>query len=221
MRYLYFFCFTFLAVHSSNGQVVQLYYNLKLTSQVSANYAYRMAHEQIYKGRVKKIQEDTETIRDEYAKFLLVKEHVHNSLVNINSALIQSKQVIMFGTYIDDIYTNTSDAVSIAASHPELLPFCNKAISHLTGNAVETYSLLHDFVLKADAKLLMDYRERQKIINQLRTRLILLRGLSGNLVLVMKYRSKLSITENMLNTWLPKEKQLIMQIMGSYDRLVM
>lgn len=220
MKYITRLIFVFLCSNLSIGQTVTLYTNQKLTQQVSANYAYRMVNEEIYQNRVEGILDKTEKIRNEYAKFVIVKERVYESLVNVNSALVQSKQVIMFGTYIANISDATSEAVSIASQHPELLPFCNSAVSYIVGNSTEIYSLLHDFVLNTNREQLMDYRERQKIIDQLRSRLIILQGSSYNLVNVLKYRSRLSLMDNILRDFAPQETILVNQIMGNYNRIV-
>lgn len=220
MKILFFITAIFIGSNYCSAQTVTLYTNNKLTTQVSANYAYRMANESIYQNRVDGILEKTENIRNQYAKFVIVKEHVYESLVNVNSALVQSKQVMMFGTYIANISNATSEAISIASQHPELLPFCNNAVTYIVGNSTEIYSLLNDFVLNTNREQLMDYRERQKIVDQLRSRLIILQGSAYNLVNVLKYRSRLSLMDNILRDFAPQETILVNQIMGNYNRIV-
>ena len=65
----------------------QLYYNLELQAQVTANQAVRVASEKLYQNSYEKQRKSYDDIKEKVTQVVVIKNHIYNQLRNVNSAL--------------------------------------------------------------------------------------------------------------------------------------
>lgn len=190
-------------------------------SQIAINYAFRTSFSMAETSMANQANENLEIVNAENSKFLIVKEHIFQSLKNVNSALENSKQVIQMSQYVTQIVDLNSQSIQIAIDNPELLLYTQGRITYMTEELTEMANSLYDLVLEENNELLMNYQARESIINAIRNRLLVTRGMSRSLLSLLRFRAGNTTTENILDTWFPDEQMLINSIMGNWEGIKM
>lgn len=196
-------------------------FNAEYASQIAVNYAFRTSFSTTEGVMANSINENLEIVKSENSKFLIVKQHIFESLKNVNSALENSKQIVQMSQYVTQIVDFNSQSMDIAMENPELLLYTQGRITYMTGELAEMANSLYDIVLEENNELLMNYQARQSIINAIRNRLLVTRGMSRSLLSLLKYRQRNTTTENILDTWFPDEQILINSIMDNWEGIRM
>jgi hypothetical protein len=189
--------------------------------QIAQNYTYRTSVSASKGSLINSMDDNLNDVNAETAKFLIVKQHIFESLKNVNSALENSKQVIQMAQYVEQIVEFNTLSIEIAVDNPQLLLFTQGRINYMTEELAEMANSLYDIVLEENNELLMNYQARQSIINAIRNRLLIVRGMSRGLLSLLKFRASNTTTENILDTWFPEEQLLINNIMGNWNGIKM
>lgn len=154
----------------------QLYYDNKHYAAVTANNMYRMVHESIMTSQTENIKENLDKINQNVAKVVLVKNQIYNSLVNVNEALKDGKELIYITKLVREIADESSRLGQMAVGNPLFVAFAEKEARRVLTQSVNIFSDVNQYVLKSSKDLMMNYNTRDELLRSLTHRLKLLRA---------------------------------------------
>lgn len=174
---IYFFVLMILMSIRTQAQVYyQLYYDNKHFQAVTENQTFRMAQEAILIDRTDAIKENLNKINQNVAKVVLVKNQIYNSLVNVNEALKDGKELIYITRLVKEIAEESTELGRMAVGNPLFVAFAEKQARSVLTQSVNIFNEVNQYVLKGGNDLLMNYNTRDELLRSLTHRLKLLRA---------------------------------------------
>lgn len=166
----------FLMNLQSKAQYVQLYYDQKTYEAVTENQFMRMANEALHTNTTKNIKESLDNINKNIAKVVVVRNQIYNSLVNVNEALKDGKELAFIVKIVKEISDQCIELGKMASGNPLYVAFANKQANNALYQSVNIFKDINQLILKEGNGLLMDYNTRDGLLRNLTQRLQLLRA---------------------------------------------
>lgn len=154
----------------------QLYYDQKHFQAVTENQAFRTASETLLTDNSEAIKDNLNKINQNIAKVVLVKNQIYNSLVNVNEALKDGKELLYITGLVKEIADESKELGKIAVGNPLFIAFAEQQARSVLTQSVDIFNEINQFVLKGGNDLLMNYNTRDELLRSLTHRLKLLRA---------------------------------------------
>lgn len=182
---------------------------------VARNTSYKLSMNGIIKGRLDDINEQRENVLKYTIAIEEVQRATYNSLVNVNSAILQSRTLYHTTLKIPKILSNMGKIVSQAAGNPMLLPLARKTEENLILRLASLQDFLNNVVLSAKEDNMMDPVVRNRLVQTIYTEINLIYGLTNAILNKFKlYTIQKSVNEVIpLFTWINKDRIIINDIM--------
>ncbi|MBW8323684.1 MAG: hypothetical protein K0M50_02865 [Prolixibacteraceae bacterium] len=206
----------------SKGQYVTSYYDPKRIEKMSLNYISRILAEKSLSSETDTIKKNVEKISLNTTKLVAAKTIIYKSLVTVNEAIKDGKEIMYIGQAITDIIKLTGDILDIAKDNPELVLIATKTISTIKLQAIELYNEISKVITKeGSVEVMMDYNQRDELLRDISTRLSIIRG---GLYAIYNgfYYAKMNGIWKSLNpfqSWVNQDKQIIDNILRNTKRL--
>ena len=175
-RIYFFVLMTLMSIRTQAQVYYQLYYDNKHFQAVTENQAFRMAQELILTDRTDAVKENLNKINQNVAKVVLVKNQIYNSLVNVNEALKDGKELIYITRLVKEIAEESTELGKMAVGNPLFVAFAEKQARSVLTQSVNIFNEVNQYVLKGGNDLLMNYNTRDELLRSLTHRLKLLRA---------------------------------------------
>ena len=205
----------------SQAQYYQLYYNLELHQQVTANHATRVASEKTYQKIYEKQKEAYNEAKEKITQVVIIKNNLYGYLKNVNSALRQGKQVQFIFEDFNKLVSNMGKMIDLTADHPQYAPLITRMYEKVFTHALEAYDGVHDQVLREDTDYLMDSYDRQYLLTKLHKEIKVMNGwvLHINNYLRNAHRKPYLRHIRVFNEWYSKDKGMIESIIRNSNSL--
>jgi len=168
--------FTLTAGIKADAQYVQFYYDPGHFQAVTENQAMRMGMESYLTGQTGKVNDNLKNINLNVVKVLVTRELIYNSLVNVNEALKDGKEMIYIGKLLAEIGDESRLLLRMASENPQFAPFATKQARGIVMQAANIHDDINRYVLSGSKDLLMDHGTRDELLRTLSDRLKLLRA---------------------------------------------
>lgn len=161
----------------SKAQVYyQLYYDQKTYQAVTENQAVRMSSEYLHTSQTEDIKESLDRINKNVAKVVVVRNQIYNSLVNVNEALKDGKELAFIIKVVKEISEQCVELGKIASGNPLYVAFAEKQARNALTQSINIFNDINQMILREGNGLLMDYNTRDGLLRNLTQRLQLLRA---------------------------------------------
>lgn len=214
------FILTLLFFIQGNAQYYyQLYYNLELQAQVTANQAARVASEKLYQNSYEKQRKSYDDIKEKVTQVVVMKNHIYNQLRNVNSALKQGKQLEAIYYDFSKLAKNMGIMLEISAQKPEYSILITNYYSKLYLHAMNSYNNISSSVLNEENDYLMDSYDRQKILSKIQHEIKIMNGWTVHIINYLRNAEKKPYFRHIgiLNGWYNQDKAMIQNIINNYN----
>jgi hypothetical protein len=197
----------------------QLYYNLELQAQVTANQAARVASEKLYQNSYGKQRKAYDDIKEKATQVVVIKNHIYNQLRNVNSALKQGKQLEAIYYDFTKLTGNMGKMLELSVQKPQYSVLITNYYSKLYLHAMNAYENISSCVLNEENDYLMDSYDRQKILSKLQHEIKIMNGWTVHIINYLKNADKKPYFRHIgvLNSWYIQDKGLIQNIINNYN----
>lgn len=221
MKRLLFLVPLLLMVFKSQAQYYQLYYNLEMHQQVTANHAARVASEKTYQKIYAKQKEAYNEAKEKITEVVIIKNNLYSYLRNVNSALRQGKQVQFLFNDFNRLVGNMEIMIDLTTDKPQYVPLITRMYGRIFSHALEAYNGVHDQVLREETDYLMDSCDRQYVLNKLHREIGAMNGwvLHINNFLRKAHRKPYLRHIAVFNQWHNKDKAMIENIISNSTTL--
>lgn len=155
----------------------------EMSNLVIQNYITRSASESFLKNQASNAKKNLDKMNEAYLQVVFVHDQIVNSLENVNSSFKQIHKIKNMSVYVSEIMSNSAAVVNLCANHPQYSTLGYKHAQNALQHVIALQSEVTNFALKGTNNLLMNYRERDEIVRDISTRLVLI---NANLVLIRK-----------------------------------
>lgn len=155
----------------------------KMAELVIQNYMTRSASEKFLKDQASKSKKNLDKMNEAYLQVVFVHNQIVNSLENVNSSFKQIHKIKNMTVYVSEIIQNSEAVVNLCAKHPQYSTLGYKHAQNALQHVISLQNEITNFALKGTNNLLMNYRERDEIVRDISTQLVLI---NANLVLFRK-----------------------------------
>ena len=196
----------------------QLYYNLELQAQVTANQAVRVASEKLYQNSYEKQRKSYDDIKEKVTQVVVIKNHIYNQLRNVNSALKQGKQLEAIYYDFSKLLGNMGKMLQLSAQKPEYSLLITNYYSKLYLHAMNSYENISSSVLNEENDYLMDSYDRQKILSKLQHEIKIMNGWTVHIINYLRNAEKKPYFRHIgvLNGWYNQDRAMIQNIINNF-----
>lgn len=215
MKYIIYLMFLIVLNGKSHAQsYITMFYDQKHFEAVTGNHVTRTVHEIFMQNDTKYIENNLDKINQNIAKVVLVKNQIYNSLVNVNEALKDGREIIYIGRLITEIADETKKLTQIAVGNPLFVAFAEKQAKGIVTQSLNIYNDINNFVLKGSKDLLMNYNTRDELLKTLTHRLQLLRAEIYTTRQAIYWAKMNGLWHNLnpFNDWINQDKEVISDI---------
>lgn len=197
----------------------QLYYNLELQAQVTANQAARVTSEKLYQNSYEKQRKSYDDIKEKVTQVVVIKNHIYNQLRNVNSALKQGKQLEAIYYDFSKLLTNMGKMLQLSAQKPEYTVLITNYYSKLYLHATNSYENISSSVLNEENDYLMDSYDRQKILSKIQHEIKIMNGWTVHIINFLRNAEKKPYFRHIgvLNGWYNQDRAMIQNIINNYN----
>jgi hypothetical protein len=197
---------------TSRAQVYyQLYYNLELQAQVTANQVARVASEEAHKNSYEKQKDLYNEAKEKITQVVVIKNNLYGYLKNANAGLKQAKQVTYLFEDYQKLLNNMGKMLDLTIDHPEYAVLITRFYEKLTLQAIQAYESVSDLVMREEADYLMDSYDRQYVLNKLHSEVKAMNGWVLHINNFLSKADKKPFLRNIgvINNWYIRDKGLI------------
>jgi hypothetical protein len=169
-------CFVFLSMNVFSQSYVTLYYDTKHYQAVTENQLMRMSSEAILENQSKKIEDNIDKINRNYAKLVVVKHLIYNSLYEINEIIKDGREVKYIGNLILDIKNEADLLTKYSKDNPKYTIFATNYGVQLYTTSLSLFNNVKTLVLTKNKDLLMNYNTRDELLREVVVKLQFLRA---------------------------------------------
>lgn len=197
----------------------QLYYNLELQAQVTANQAARVASEKLYQSSYEKQRKSYDDIKEKVTQVVIMKNHLYNQLRNVNSALRQGKQMEAIYHDFSKLLNNMGIMLQLSSQKPEYSLLITNYYSKLYLHAMNSYENISNSALNEENDYLMDSYDRQKILSKIQHEIKIMNGWTVHIINFLRNAEKKPYFRHVgvLNGWYNRDRALIQNIINNYN----
>lgn len=199
-------------------QDVSVVWHPRLTAQITANHGVREGSMLGFRNSYKKQKELYEDANKKMVQVVSIHEQIYQSLYNVNSYFKQSRQVKYILEYIPEIAKNASKMVELSTNNPQYAVWINKFYLELIQKSV---ALKEDFdkILKADQKILVDYHDRNTILEGIYAKLQNINIAILDVINMLNFSKSRAYIYSIpvLGTYISQDKALVETIMQKYQ----
>ncbi len=213
--------FFLLLLNNAKSQTYyQLYYNLELQAQVTANQAARVASEKLYQNSYEKQRKAYDDIKEKAVQVVVIKNHIYNQLLNVNSALKQGKQLEAIYYDFTKLIGNMEKMLELSAQKPQYAVLIMNYYSKLYLHAMNSYENISESVLNEENDFLMDSYDRQKILSKIQHEIKIMNGWTVHIINYLRNAEKKPYFRHIgvFNSWYIRDKGLIQNIINNYNQ---
>lgn len=207
---------------SGQAQYYQLYYNLELQQQVTANHATRIASEDAHKRSYEKQTNLYNEAKEKLTQVVVIKDNLYGYLRNVNAGLRQARQVTYLYEDYQKLLNNMGKMLQLTANKPQYSVLITRFYEKVILHAVEAYQGVNDMVMREDADYLMDSYDRQYVLNKLHREVKAMNGwvLHINNYLVKADKKPYLRHIGVFNNWYIRDRGLIEQIIRNSGTII-
>jgi len=208
--------FLCLALQTLYGQ--QVVSNYTHTHLVAENTVRRLMSESMQQYGSKRIVSNLEDINKNFAKLIVARNQIYQSLVNVNEALKDGKTVIQMEQVLSDIVKERSELLRLVGQHPQFAPLAERQSREIVGQAIGILNDVNTYIIGSGGELLMDYNARDEMLMAFSHRLRLLRGaIYGTRISIMwAVRHGLWKSLNPFQNWINQDRAIMEDIMRKH-----
>lgn len=197
----------------------QLYYNLELQAQVTANQTARVASEKLYQNSYEKQRKSYDDIKEKVTQVVVMKNHLYNQLRNVNSALKQGKQLEAIYYDFSKLINNMGTMLQLSSHKPEYSILITNYYSKLYLHAMNSYENISSSVLNEENDYLMDSYDRQKILSKIQHEIKIMNGWTVHIINFLRNAEKKPYFRHIgvLNGWYNQDRAMIQNIINNYN----
>lgn len=220
MRTFLIVFFLLLLNNAKSQTYYQLYYNLELQAQVTANQAARVASEKLYQNSYEKQRKAYDDIKEKAVQVVVIKNHIYNQLRNVNSALKQGKQLEAIYYDFTKLIGNMEKMLELSAQKPQYAVLITNYYSKLYLHAMNSYENISESVLNEENDFLMDSYDRQKILSKIQHEIKIMNGWTVHIINYLRNAEKKPYFRHIgvFNSWYIRDKGLIENIIKNYNQ---
>lgn len=216
--YLLLFLFVVGSLKLHSQQYYQLYYNIDLQAQVTANHGVRIASEKLYQSSYEKQSEWYEDANEKLIQVVTMKNHIYSTLKNVNHALKQGKQVERMYFDFVKLIENMAEMLELTAQKPQYSALVTRMYRRLYEAGYNAYNSINDQVMKEDTDYLMDSYDRQYLLNKIHREIKIMNGWTLHISNYLRNAEKKPYFRHVkfLNNWYVQDKAMITRIISNY-----
>lgn len=157
-----------------------------LIPRIHANTEYKVLMNKAYEDKLNQVKEDREKTLAYATTIEQVQQKIFNSLTNVDAAVRNGKTMLYISKKIPEIFDNLTEASQLAAGKPFLATIAADQAQVITERVVKLQKYLSDFVLKDDARTLINPTDRAKFVYEVYQNIQIIESMSSALVRTFK-----------------------------------
>lgn len=219
MRKLLIIILPLFFIKGSAQYYYQLYYNLELQAQVTANQAARVVSEKLYQNSYEKQRKAYDDIKEKATQVVVIKNHIYNQLRNVNSALKQGKQLEAIYYDFSKLVGNMQKMLELSGQKPQYTVLITNYYSKLYLHAMNSYENISSCVMNEENDYLMDSYDRQKILSKIQHEIKIMNGWTVHIINYLRNAEKKPYFRHIgvLNSWYIQDRAMIQNIINNYQ----
>lgn len=190
-------------------------------SIVNQNGLARLSAELALQSSYNKIESNLSDIKINISALVLTEQLIFNSLTQVDQGLKSGLMVADIYNLLDEIYQESTQLVSFASAHPQLLIFAEAFCSQAKARGVNLLSDVSQRILAQKADLLMNAEKRDALLRKISLELRVIRALVFSVRKSMFWASQRSLLSqlNPFKDFLNTDKRLVEQVISRYKTL--
>lgn len=198
------------------GQTVVL--NDKLLTQLTKNQGVRLASNESFLNSYEKQKKLYDDINQKIAQVVAIQEFIYDKLTNINSAILQGKQLYYLSQTFGQIGVNANDVLTLTAQYPEYAILLNRFYIAAAQELIKMQSELVNDILHEENDFLMDPYDRQVLIQNISTKAQMINGYLICIKIRLKNAKKIPYIYQIptINTYVNLDRAIVKGIMIKY-----
>lgn len=202
----------------TNAQSYGLSFNDRLLTQITKNQVVRLASNESFLNSYKKQNDLYNDINKKIVQVIAIQEFIYKNLSNVNGAIKQSKKLIYIGKLLTDIGTNSADMLKLSAQHPEYSILLYETYAKIIDQALALQEQVTKELLNEENDFLMDQYDREKILNNIYTKVSIIN--SDILYIILKIKNRKTVPYlyqvPLLSEYISLDKYIINNIINQY-----
>lgn len=210
--------FSFLPTMLEAQEYYVVVYHPRLMAQLTANQGVRETSIRGFQNSFQKQKELYEDSNKKMVQVVGIHEQIYQSLYNVNSYFKQSRQVKYILEYIPEIAKNASKMVELSAHNPQYAVWIDKFYVQLIEKSISLKDEMNR-ILNADRKMLMDYHDRNTILDNIYTKLQNINIAILDVINMLNFSKSRAYIYSIpvLGTYVSQDKALVETIMQKYQ----
>lgn len=206
-------CF-FLVFCPSKAQVVDVIVDQEHATLSVDNALVRRVSAMVKSNNANRTLNSYNDMSSNHAAILIIQDRIENSLFNVNSALKNALAVKDIPEQIAAIYTELNVVMETCKNHPEFSFLGKKYLEYGAEQAIALNNEVQVFALSGSSNIMMNYRERDEVIRDIRVRLGLIRANLQLVTITLNRAVKIGFLRaaTPFGNWLNNDKILVNDI---------
>ena len=219
MKKIIFLALALFALQQTRAQ--RIVFDRDHFSIVNQNGLARLSAELALQSSYNKIESNLSDIKINISALVLTEQLIFNSLTQVDQGLKSGLMVADIYNLLDEIYQESTQLVSFASAHPQLLIFAEAFCSQAKARGVNLLSEVSQRILLQKADLLMNAEKRDALLRKISLELRVIRALVFSVRKSMFWASQRSLLSqlNPFKDFLNTDKRLVEQIISRYKTL--
>ena len=219
MKKIIFLALALFALQQTRAQ--RIVFDRDHFSIVNQNGLARLSSELALQSSYNKIESNLSDIKINISALVLTEQLIFNSLTQVDQGLKSGLMVADIYNLLDEIYQESTQLVSFASAHPQLLIFAEAFCRQAKARGVNLLSEVSQRILLQKADLLMNAEKRDALLRKISLELRVIRALVFSVRKSMFWASQRSLLSqlNPFKDFLNTDKRLVEQIISRYKTL--
>ncbi|WP_443944254.1 hypothetical protein ACJVDH_15190 [Pedobacter sp. AW1-32] len=145
-------------------------------TRVIENATVRQAAELSGHALLDESKDHLEAVQTKLAATAAIELIIYRSLTQVDAALRSSLRVAQVGQLCSEIFSSCADLSSLAAQHPQFIPFANQSIDALYSRSIKLSMELSELILKEQSSLILDLEKREALLGKVLLELRVIRA---------------------------------------------
>ncbi|MGC4130252.1 MAG: hypothetical protein QM564_12015 [Bergeyella sp.] len=151
-------------------------FNDKLLAQITKNQTVRLASNKSLLNSYEKQREMYDKINEKIAQVVAIQGFIYNNLYNINSALLQGKQLHFIYLKFEEMAQNATIVLNYTVTKPQYAILLYNYYDTIVKELLRLKKQLTEEILKEGNDFLMDAADRSALIDIIRVRANIING---------------------------------------------
>ncbi|SIT96853.1 hypothetical protein SAMN05660493_01548 [Epilithonimonas bovis DSM 19482] len=193
--------------------------NEKLLAQITKNQTVRLASNQAFLDSYTKQNELYNDINKKLVQVVAIQNHIYTNLSNVNSAIKQSKRLVVIGELLIKVGKNSAEMLSLTAQYPQYSVLLYEIYAKILDQSLALKNQITQEVLNEDNDFLMDQYDREKILQNIYTKASIVNSDILYIILKIKNRKVIPYLYQVpvLRDYINLDKHIINTIIRQYQ----